>query len=325
MSDLDASSFPADTPHSPDEGWWESVLVEMENRFDDEEEEPFCEEIDWMRIQQLYEQEMVINLPVVSFNRGGLLVGRGGIKGFLPVSHLVKMYDYENDNGEREDLLSSFLGKMLCLKVIECDPKRERVVFSERAAMSEPGCRKKLLKSLRVGEKVQGTVTNVTDFGVFVDLGGLEGLIHISELSWGRVRHPCDILDVGDTVIVSVLGVDHKRGRVPLSRKRLLPNPWENVGMLYQPGQITGAVITSLVPFGAFASLESGVEGLIHVSQMGFPSDIQHESVLEEGQHVIVEILSVEPERHRLGLRLLNWMADKATVSESEVFGGEGV
>jgi small subunit ribosomal protein S1 len=158
--------------------------------------------------------------------------------------------------------------------------------------------------SLQSGQHVTGEVTNVTDFGVFVDLGGVEGLIHISELSWGRVGHPSDILEVGQRVEVVVLEVTPERCRVALSLKRLFPNPWEDAAERYPVGAVVPAVITALVPFGAFARLEEGLEGLIHVSEIPLPANVAPKDILAPGQSVQVRILQVEVPRQRLGLSM---------------------
>jgi small subunit ribosomal protein S1 len=207
---------------------------------------------------------------------------------------------------EREHMLNRYLHCFLTLKVIECDPARGRVVLSERAALSEPGRRTRLLDTLNPGDRAWGAVTNITDFGVFVDLGGLEGLIHVSELSWGRVRHPADMLHLGDRIEVFVISIDRERLRVALSLKRLYANPWETAEDHYEPGQVVEAVITSILPFGAFARLEEGLDGLIHVSEMGEPyENIKPADFFFEGQSVIVRILQVDSQRQRLGLSLV--------------------
>ena len=170
--------------------------------------------------------------------------------------------------------------------------------------MAEPGSRKQLLKSLKPGNCIHGTVTNITDFGVFVDLGGVEGLVHVSEISWGRVHHPADVVSLGEQVKVHVIQVDNDRARVALSLKRMHPNPWETAEERYFPGQITEAVVTSIVPFGAFARLEEGLDGLIHISEMSAQEEGQQNPKLSEGQTIQVRVLHVDSTRQRLGLSL---------------------
>jgi small subunit ribosomal protein S1 len=261
--------------------------------------------MDWDLAMELYELDKIISLNVSGFNRGGLLVNGEGLQGFVPVSHLVEV-PAEKAEAEQEACLKAYAGRCLELKIIECDPSRGRVVFSERAALAQPGSRNLLLHKLQTGQCVTGTVTNITEFGVFVDLGGIEGLIHVSEISWGRVRHPADVVHYGDQIRVHVIHVDPDRSRVALSIKRLFPNPWETAEERYFPGQVTEAVITSLVPFGAFARLEEGLDGLIHVSEIqpGAPA-VNMSEVLHEGQHVKVRVLHVDAAKQRLGLSMI--------------------
>jgi small subunit ribosomal protein S1 len=307
-------------PPPMEEAWWAAILAEDEAKqtappaksagildTPTSEYKPKNEAsqsmLDWEKAAQVYEQDSVIQLEVCGCNRGGLLVHGQGLQGFVPISHLV---DMPCDQVDTEKELEKYADKTLHLKIIECDQERGRVVFSERAALAEPGSRKVLLESLKPGNCINGKVTNITDFGVFVDLGGVEGLVHVSEISWGRVHHPADVVSLGDQVRVYVIQIDQERARVALSLKRLHPNPWETAQARYHPGQITKAVVTSIVPFGAFARLEEGLDGLIHVSEM---SDDGQESqdpkkVLTEGQEVLVRVLHVDANRQRLGLSL---------------------
>ncbi len=303
------------------ESWWESILTdeEVENHsFSSRypsipiEEKPTPTEIedetqtvDWDFVTELFELDKAITLEVTGYNRGGLLVSGENIQGFVPVSHIVDMPG-NIDEDEQETMLEGYLTQSLCLKVIECDPGRGRIVFSERAALSEQGSRTSLLKELQPGSCVEGTVTNVTDFGVFVDLGGVEGLVHVSELSWGRVHHPKNVVKVGQKVKVYVIGIDRDRARVALSLKRLCDNPWETAEMRYAAGQIAEATITSVVPFGAFARLEEGLDGLIHISEFATSSNGDDDPLtqIEEGQIVEVRILHVDASHQRLGLSL---------------------
>jgi len=188
--------------------------------------------------------------------------------------------------------------------VIECVPEDERVVFSERAAQSEAGKRAELFSSLRPGQNVKGSVTNITDFGVFVDLGGVEGLIHISELSWGRVSHPNQIVKMGSSIDVQVLDLAPERCRVALSLKRLMPNPWETAVVDFPKGCVKPATITSVLSFGVFARLDAGVEGLIHASEIPLAEGKPLKEVLFEGQSVQVRVLHLDPAHQRMGLSM---------------------
>ncbi|HEX7555590.1 MAG TPA: S1 RNA-binding domain-containing protein, partial [Leptolinea sp.] len=197
-----------------DEGWWAAILADEESTASEFREVTCSSDhqaemmvVDWDRVKAIFENDEVIELQVYGYNRGGLLVQDQGIQGFVPVSHLVEMpCGLEED--ERKSTLSEYIGKTLNLKVIECESSLDRIVLSERAAQAGQGCRKQLFKSLHVGDTVRGKVTNVTEFGVFIDLGGVEGLIHVSELSWGRVQHPSDILSIGDCAEAMVLQIN---------------------------------------------------------------------------------------------------------------------
>lgn len=306
-------------PPPLDESWWQSVLSEAERqdsttsqtyvartKRDSQEEIKLSQtdedKTDWETAYKLFELDESVNLQVNGYNRGGLLVNGSSLQGFVPVSHLV---DFPEERNDIDAALQGYLHRTLHLKIIECDQARGRVVFSERAAQSEPGKRIVLLNNLKPGDCLVGNVTNITDFGVFVDLGGVEGLIHVSEISWGRVQHPADVVSLGEELEVYVIQVDRERSRVALSLKRLHSNPWENAHIRYQPGQITEAVVTSIVTFGAFARLEEGLDGLIHISEMDCAENVGHPSeILQEGERVQVRILQVDCSRQRLGLSL---------------------
>lgn len=304
-------------PQPLDESWWAAVLAEDEKTSAPIDEAgapesgsgPQQAKVDWQQARKIYDCDETVTLEVVDYNRGGLLVKGDDLQGFVPISHLVKI---ECDLGDlpeddREEMLSDYVASELKLKVIECDPARGRVVLSERAALFGPGRRMQLLENLVPAERINGTVTNITDFGVFVDLGGLEGLIHVSELSWGRVRHPAEVVKVREDVLVYVISIDQDRQRVALSLKRLNPNPWESADLRYHSGQEVEAVITSVMPFGAFARLEEGLDGLIHVSEMSIEDDMTKPAdILNEGQRVQVKVLHVDADKQRLGLSLIS-------------------
>lgn len=268
--------------------------------------------VDWTRVLELQEQETVCYAEVVGFNRGGLLIRTQEFQGFVPRSHLAAAINGQKIN---ERLLESYVGREMELKVIECDPERGRIVLSERAAQSAPGSRHGLLQTLEVGQQLEGVVTNVTPFGLFIDLGGVEGLVHISELSWGRVSHPREVAMPGDKLTVVVLELQSDRGRVSLSVKRGLPNPWATALERYPVGADFDAEITEVVHFGAFAKLEEGLEGLIHITQMGLHHRLDPRLVLESGMKVKVRVLQVEGDRQRLSLQLLGepWKEHEAS------------
>jgi small subunit ribosomal protein S1 len=296
-----------------DESWWESVLAEEERRSTPVAKQKKSESQtkvetpkqnpDWNEVRDLYHQDRIVELLVTGYNRGGVLVEGEGLYGFVPYSHLVEMATHP-EKQSREVGLESYIGRNLRLKVIECAPEDGRVVFSERAALAEPGKRMDLFKTLEPGQTVKGNVTNITDFGVFIDLGGVEGLIHISELSWGRVSHPSQIVKLGQVVEAQVLEVSPERCRVALSLKRLLPNPWERANTDFAVGQIVPALVTSIVSYGAFARLEAGIEGLIHASEMPLEGGKSVRDVISENQEIRVRILHVDAAHQRMGLSL---------------------
>lgn len=304
-----------------DEGWWESVLAE-ESRYSPQPQRMAAPKpevrqeagrgtspetqhpvVDWNQVKDLYMNDHIVGLRVTGHNRGGLLVEGDGLFGFVPFSHLIELAG--RDNLDRSHDLEPYIGRTLRLKVIECVPEDGRVVFSERAAQTEPGKRAELFHSLHSGQNVRGLVTNITDFGVFVDLGGVEGLIHISELSWGRVNHPSQFVKLGGSVDVQVLDLAPERCRVALSLKRLKPNPWSNAVNEFPVGSIHDATITSVLSYGVFARLEGhGVEGLIHASEIPHEESVPLKEILSEGQSVRVRVLHLDPGHHRLGFSM---------------------
>jgi len=304
-----------------DDGWWASVLadesrhappasVRQSGKPEMRGESPAAappapkQSADWEQVRELYARDQIIDLNVTGYNRGGLLVEGNNLYGFVPFSHLVELAG-KSEASQREHDLEAFVGRTLRLKVIECVPEDGRIVFSERAALAEPGKRAELFQALHPGERVKGVVTNITDFGVFVDLGGVEGLVHISELSWGRVTHPNQIVNMGETIEVQVLDLAPERCRVALSLKRLHSNPWEAASTEFPEGSIMPARITSVVSFGAFAKLDAGVEGLIHASEMPLPDGQPVKEFLHEGQSVTVRVLHVDAAHQRMGLSML--------------------
>lgn len=305
-------------PDEPDESWWSSLLID-EPIIDENPEETEYSNMDddfpmtkddagpsvkWEKIQLLFEKDEIITLSVVGVNKGGVLVQNSEIKGFVPASHLIE-FPANFCEEDREFYLSCYLDRKISLKVIEFEPEKERVVFSERAALAGAGQRKELLQNLAEGDIVRGSVTNITSFGAFIDLGGVEGLIHISELSWGRVQHPSQILEIGEQVEAIVIDISEAQGRIALSLKRLTKNPWMSLSMNLDPGDIVDAEISSIEKYGAFARLDNGVEGLIHISSLEIPDDCQNiDDFLSEGQFVRVSIVNLEPQKRRLGLKL---------------------
>jgi small subunit ribosomal protein S1 len=314
LSRQDSLNLGEDNEPELDEGWWSAVLADEISQKEHVHEVnlqdisvPIPPSVDWEMVQGIFNRDEVLILQVQGYNRGGVLVQGTGVQGFVPVSHLVDMPGSINED-DRQKKLATYVGRALHLKIIECEPSQERIVFSERAALAGEGRRKQLFQSLKPGSIVQGIVTNVTDFGVFIDLGGVEGLIHVSELSWGRVQHPKEVLLVGQKVQALVLQVCEESSRVALSLKRLFSNPWETLIDRYKPGDVIAATITDILRFGAFARLEEGVEGLIHISSINLPPGKKDlENIFQNGQNVQVRILHIDVERRRLGLGLVTF------------------
>jgi len=259
----------------------------------------------WTYARSLMESGEVVELTVASANRGGLIVYLGGLRGFIPASHLSPSRHIPRISDPAcLKALSQLVGASIRVRVIEADPDRNRLILSERAA--ETRSESSILDSLQEGDIRRGRVSNLTDFGAFVDLGGVNGLVHISELSWNRVDHPSHILRVGQEVEVLILAVDRERGRISLSIKRLRPDPWAALAERYQVGQLVECRITRLTQWGAFACIvgDEEIEGLIHASELDGMLDDETRALIRPDQVLTLRIVRLEPERHRLGLSL---------------------
>jgi len=266
------------------------------------------EEQDWAHANHLMESDGVVEARIIGFNKGGVLTRIGRVRGFLPASQLTISRQLRQSNGA-EEILQKYVGKHVHAKVIEVDRSRNRLILSERAAQKEVRAAKRaaLLEELNEGDVLEGTVVNVAAFGAFIDIGGIEGLVHISELSWKRNVKPLDVVNIGDDVEVFVLGVDQKRQRIALSLKHMEPDPWETVLERYQVGQLVEVSITKLTDYGAFARLnddEYNFEGLIHISEIA-EDHIKHPNqVLHKSEVVTARIIRIDPEKKQIGLSL---------------------
>ena len=262
------------------------------------------EEVDpWHKAQQIMNADDAISLPVTGFNKGGLLVQWEGLQGFVPASQLIDFPQFHLES-ERLNALRQWQSEELTLKIIELNRDLNRLILSERATLVEADEREKLFYRIAPGQLHEGTVTNLTNFGAFVDLGGVEGLIHISELSWSRVIHPSDILEPDQKVRVKVLNVDSENGRVALSLKRLKDNPWLTVDERFKVGQMVEGVISNVVSFGAFVMIEDELEGLIHISQLAEGVFLHPRNVVQKGQIVVARVLKVDGSNKQLALSL---------------------
>ena len=263
------------------------------------------QEKDWQRARELAESGEAWEEQVIGFNKGGLVIPLGGIRGFVPASQIADFRPTMTAE-ERLERLSSMVGERLKVKVIEINQRKHRLILSATQAQREwrEQQRDKLLDELREGEVRKGVVTSLSPFGAFVDIGGADGLVHLSELSWRRIRHPRELLHIGDTIDVIVLHLDREHKRIALSRKRLEPEPWALVEDNYELGQLVEGVITNIADFGAFAEIESGVEGLIHISELADKPVANPRDVVRRGERVLLRIIRIDTRRRRLGLSL---------------------
>ncbi|MGA9173398.1 MAG: 30S ribosomal protein S1 [Thermoactinomyces sp.] len=250
----------------------------------------------WSELRQKFETGETLTATVADIVKGGLVVNVG-VRGFIPASHVERHFV--------EDF-TDYKGRELTLKVIEIDPEKNKLILSHKAVLEDELNRKKeeTLRSLEEGQVLEGTVQRLTDFGAFVDIGGVDGLVHVSELAWHRVEHPADVLKEGDRVKVKVLKVNREQERISLSIKETQEGPWEQVKKHIQVGDIVKGKVKRLASFGAFVEVYPGVEGLVHVSQISRRHVATPGEVLEEGQEVEVKVLDMQPEQKRISLSM---------------------
>lgn len=287
---------------------------------------------DWIDAEALLESGNIVELEIGGYNKGGAIVPFGRLRGFIPASHLAELSPGMNDR-KRQQRLAKLRTHKLPLKVIEVDRRRRRLVFSQKDAQKEWEEKRKneLIDNLKVGDVLHGVVSGMRDFGAFVDIGGADGLVHISELAWHRVDHPRDVVKVGDEFDVYVLSLDKDDQRISLSRKKLMQNPWETVEERYDINQLVEGTITRIVDYGAFAEVEPGIEGLLHLSQLSRGNVERADDVVKEGETHLLRVVSIDRRRQRMGLSLkavttmeqIEWMAqrelEKAEAAQSEV------
>lgn len=279
------------------------------------------QERSWRNLQISHDTGEVIHAPVVNYNKGGLLVSLDGVRGFVPSSQVSSVS--RGPEVQKQSDMAKLVGQTLPLKVIEINRPNNRLILSERQAVQgvRDARKDQLLERLEPGIVRQGRVTSLCDFGAFVDIGGADGLVHLSELSWSRVKHPEEILKVNDLVNVYVLSVDEDKKRIALSIKRTQSEPWTTVSERYQIGQDVTGTVTQLTAFGAFARLEDGIEGLVHISEMS-DDRIQHpRDVLAEGDTINARIIRIDPSRKRIGLSLRTSTDDDKTEEEPPTTG----
>ena len=265
----------------------------------------------WRSMQELFEAGTIIDAPVIDHNKGGLIVDCG-IRGFVPISQIVDFPRRPQNEQPRDaaqeiaEKLQPYIGRKLRLKILEVNRKANRLILSEKVALYEERREKRdeLFSSLQVGQKVTGSVRSIAPFGIFIDLGGIDGLVHKSELSWNKVNNPEAGYKVGDEVEAEVIDINHERGRISLSIRRLQPDPWESTVADFKVGDVIDGTVTKLVNFGAFVRVREGLEGLIHISELSHQRVAHPGDVVHEGQTLKLKIISLDSERHRLGLSL---------------------
>ncbi len=265
----------------------------------------------WRSMQEQFEAGVIIEAPVIDHNKGGLIVDCG-IRGFVPISQIVDFPRRPQNEQPRDaaqeiaEKLQPYVGRRLRLKILEVNRKANRLILSEKVALYEERREKRdeLFSSLQVGQKVTGAVRSIAPFGVFIDLGGIDGLVHKSELSWNKVNNPEAGYKVGDEVEAEVIDINHERGRISLSIRRLQPDPWHSTVADFRVGDVIEGTVTKLVNFGAFVRVRDGLEGLIHISELSHQRVAHPGDVVREGQALKLKIISLDSERHRLGLSL---------------------
>jgi small subunit ribosomal protein S1 len=262
-------------------------------------------------MQERFDAGEIVEAKVIDHNKGGLIVDLG-VRGFVPISQIVDFPRRPRDEQPRDaaqeiaEKLQPFVGRTLRLKILEVNRKANRLILSEKVALYEERREKRdeLFSSLQVSQRVTGVVRSIAPFGVFIDLGGIDGLVHKSELSWNKVNNPETAYAIGEEVEAEVIDINHERGRISLSIRRLQPDPWQESVAKYKIGDVIEGTVTKLVNFGAFVRVEEGLEGLIHISELSNQRVAHPGDVVKEGEVLKLKIISLDSERHRLGLSL---------------------
>jgi small subunit ribosomal protein S1 len=264
------------------------------------------EQISWENVEKMLEEDRVYDSKIVGFNKGGLIVMVGGLRGFVPSSQISSMRRSQSSGDTPEQRWQKMVGQPIAVRIIEVDRERRRLILSERAASTESrqSIKERVIDELEVGKVYTGRVTSLSDFGAFVNINGADGLVHLSELSWDRVQHPREVLEVGQEVKVKVINIDREKKRIGLSMRALADDPWKSRVEKFSVGQLVEGVITRLTKFGAFARLEGDIEGLIHISEMA-DHRIEHpKEILKEGEVRTLRIVRIDTDQHRIGLSL---------------------
>ncbi len=271
---------------------------------------------DWERATELESADEAIDVNVIGFNKGGALVDFGRLRGFVPNSQLVSVPRGANRD-QQDEIKAQMIGEAITVKVIEVNQRRNRLVLSETAARRER--RQEILEDLKPGSVVKGRVVKLVDYGAFIDIGGVNGLAHISKLDWQHVNHPSDVLTLGEEIDVRIDDVDIERERISLNRQALLPDPWTTIEEKFNSGDLLTGRVSSVVDYGIFVELPEGITGLVHVSEMESYNVTDPKAWASEGDELLVRVISVDADRKRIGLsldrvgqaELYDWMTDR--------------
>ena len=264
------------------------------------------EQITWENVERMLAEEEVIESKVTGFNKGGLIVAVGGLRGFVPASQVSAARRSMSTGDTPEQRWAKMVGDPISVRIVEVDRERRRLILSERAASTESrqSIKERVISELEIGKAYTGRVTSLADFGAFVNINGADGLVHLSELTWERVQHPSEVLEVGQEVRVKVINIDRDKKRIGLSVRQLAEDPWHVKIEKFSVGQLVEGVITRLTKFGAFARLEGDLEGLIHISEISDHRIDHPKEVLKDGDVKTLRIIRIDADQHRIGLSL---------------------
>jgi len=264
------------------------------------------EEMSWENVEKMITEETVIDTKIIGFNKGGLIVAVGNLRGFVPSSQISSTRRAQSSGDTPEQRWQKMVGQAISVRIIEVDRERRRLILTERSTNNESrsSMKDRVISELEEGKVYTGKVTSLADFGAFVNVNGADGLVHLSELSWDRLAHPKEMLEVGQEVKVKVINIDREKKRIGLSMRALQDDPWKNRVEKFSVGQLVEGSITRLTKFGAFARLEGDVEGLIHISELS-ENRVEHpKEVLKEGEVKTLRVIRIDGEQHRIGLSL---------------------
>jgi len=264
------------------------------------------EQMTWENVEKMIADEVVIDTKIIGFNKGGLIAAVGNLRGFIPSSQVSAARRAQSTGDKPEQKWQKMVGQPISVRIIEVDRERRRLILSEKAANTESraSVKDRVISELEEGKTYTGRVTSLADFGAFVNINGADGLVHLSEISYDRISHPKEALEVGQEVQVKVINIDREKKRIGLSIRALQEDPWKSRMEKFSVGQLVEGVITRLTKFGAFARLEGDIEGLIHISELS-ENRVEHpKEVLHEGDVKTLRIIRIDPEQHRIGLSL---------------------